>query len=269
MARNPRIVFPGSLHHITARGVARRALFADDNDREWFLSLLAGVVRLNDWTCHSYCLMGNHFHLVVRTGEFGLAAGMHRLNALHAQRYNRLFGVKGHVFDSRYANQLVTEHQHELELARYVPLNPVRAGLCRRPSEWPWSSYRDIAGLEPARLPTSPLATLELFGRDVDAARGAYVEWVEEGIAAPTPRLGEVRRPALLELIRTLGVDGGVLAFTKYGYRQPEIAAALGLSVATLQRRLAAVRESAPGPNSLTRTEARPRPAGAVGHPTK
>lgn len=241
MPRRPRIVHPGSIHHITARGIGRRVLFAADDDRRTFLRTLAGVVRNHDWTCHSYCLMGNHFHLVVQTGERGLAGGMHRLNALHAQRYNRLYGVTGHVFDRRYANQLVTEHQHLRELTRYVHLNPVRAGLCEHPSEWPWSSYRAIAGIDHPPALLSPLATLGVFDHDVDRARAEFVRHVEDGMAAAPIEPAPLARPKLLDLVRTLGREGGVLAHVRYGYPQRDVAAALGMSSRNFRRHLHAV----------------------------
>ena len=241
MPRRPRIVYPGSIHHITARGIGRRVLFADDDDRRTFLRTLAGVVRSHDWTCHSFCLMGNHFHLVVQTGELGLANGMHRLNGLHAQRYNRIYGVTGHVFDRRYANHLVTEHQHLLELTRYVHLNPVRAGLCKHPRDWTWSSYRAIAGLDRPAAMVSPMATLSLFDHDIDQARVAFVRHLEEGMAAAAVQPAPLARPKLLDLVRTLGREGGVAAHIRYGYSQRDVAAALGMSPRTFRRHLQAV----------------------------
>ena len=239
MARRQRIVYPGSLHHITARGIGRRTLFVDDDDRRAFLHSLALVVRDADWSCHCFCLMGNHFHLLVQTGSRGLTPGMHRLQTRCAQRYNRLYGVTGHVFDRRFANQLVTRGEHLFELVRYIHLNPVRARLCTHPSAWAWSSFRAIAGIDPAPGFLSAEGALGLFGRDEQSARAAFVRFVEDGMTVvDPPHPDTLARPSLAELVRSLGLEGGLLAYLCHGYRQPEIAAALGMSCTNFRREL-------------------------------
>ena len=217
----------------------------DREDRVAFLDLLDEAVRTSDWTCHSYCLMGNHFHLVVQTGSSGLASGMHRLNLLYARRFNERYTAIGHAFDRRYADQLVTEHAHLLELVRYVHLNPVRAGLERRPGGWEWSSYRAIAGLTRAARFLSVDRTLGLFGDSAQHARANFVRYVDEGMNQPERDPADARRPDLLDLVRRHGFAGAVVAFHAHGYPQPQVAAALGLSVSTFRRRLAALNTSA------------------------
>jgi REP element-mobilizing transposase RayT len=238
MARRPRYDHPGSLHHVTARGIARRTLFVDDGDREAFLDALTLVSRAEGWRCQSYCLMGNHFHLLLQVGERGLSNGMHRLNTRCAQRFNRLYGVKGHVFDRRFANQPVTREVHLLEVVRYIHLNPVRAGLCALPSLWPWSSYRAIAGRTrpPAFLDVH--ATLGLFGSP-PARRSAFEEFVADGMRDPEPpKPDRLSRPELAELVRTLGLEGGRIAHLRYKYPQVLVAEALGVSCSTFRREL-------------------------------
>lgn len=250
MARRHRTVYPGSLHHITARGIGRRTLFVDDDDRRAFLHSLALVVRDADWLCQCFCLMGNHFHLLVQTGDRGLTPGMHRLQTRCALRYNRLYGVTGHVFDRRFANSLVTRGEHLLELLRYIHLNPVRARLCPHPVAWPWSSFRAIAGIDPAPRFLSPEGPLGLFGRDETSARTAFVRFVEDGMGvANPPHPDTLARPSLEELVRTLGLEGGRLAYAVHGYRQPEIAAALGMSCTNFRRELQRPGGSMPGTN--------------------
>lgn len=100
-----------------------------------------------EWQCLSYCLMGNHYHLVLRTMDVTLSDGMQWLNGGYARTYNRRHGRRDHLFGRRFHSELVEDESHALELARYVVLNPVRAGICARPEEWPWSSYCAIAGL--------------------------------------------------------------------------------------------------------------------------
>lgn len=110
-----------------------------------FLDVLASVRARFHWACHAYCLMSNHYHLLIETRESTLAQGMRQLNGAFTQRSNRHHGRVGHVFQGRYKAILVQKESHLLELARYVVLNPVRAGMVRSAKDWPWSSYRATA----------------------------------------------------------------------------------------------------------------------------
>jgi putative transposase len=169
---------------VTSRGTEGRAVFLDDLDRRWFLSVLRQVVADRTWICPAYCLMGNHFHLLVETPEPDLAVGMHRLNSAHANYFNRKHNHVGHLFQSRYGAELIETESHLLESCRYIVLNPVRAGLCRRPGRWPWSSYRATAGYD---SPPSFLAAdwvLRQFSDDRRRAALRYVEFVADGIGA-------------------------------------------------------------------------------------
>ncbi len=171
MARAPRLLVAGGTYHVTARGNRRREIFIDRYDRELFLRLLSHVVAQRRWGCHAFCLMPNHYHLLVETPEPDLSLGMYRLNALYAQRFNRRHDVDGHVFQGRFNASLVEDDSHLLEVTRYIVLNPVRAGLCQRPGDWQWSSYSESVGDRPA----PPFLSLEglLAQFDGDAARYA------------------------------------------------------------------------------------------------
>jgi REP element-mobilizing transposase RayT len=140
---------PGAYYHVTSRGVDGRSIFVDDLDRETFLSILATVVKDYALECHSYCLLSTHFHLILGTPDGNLAAAMQRLNSAFARSYNRRYGRKGHLFESRYHSVHLQTEGHLLEAVRYVALNPVRAGICKRPAQWRWSSYRQLIGIAP------------------------------------------------------------------------------------------------------------------------
>jgi REP-associated tyrosine transposase len=184
MARPPRILVPGGFYHVTCRGNRRQPIYADDRDRELFLRLVGRVVARRAWRCHAFCLMPNHYHLVVETPKPDLSAGMHALNLGYARCFNLRHTFTGHLFERRFYAVLVQSDWHALELSRYVVLNPVRAGLAEAADTWPWSSYRSAVGETacPAFLTLSWL--LGFFGRDVERARAGYRSFVQD--AAPT-----------------------------------------------------------------------------------
>jgi putative transposase len=164
MPRTPRLQVAGT-YHVTARGVARSPIVIDDADCEAFLSILALVSNRGLWSCRAFCLLQTHFHLLVSVDDGALSTAMHRLNAGYAQSFNRRHGRVGHLFQGRYHSVLVQSDGHLLELARYIALNPVRAGCCPKPEEWPWSSYGSLIGVR------SPLPYIDAAGL-VDAFAG-------------------------------------------------------------------------------------------------
>ncbi len=182
MARPLRIEFDGALYHVTSRGDRRENIFDDDDDRQYFLATLADVVKRCNWLCHAYCLMSNHYHLVVATPEGNLSHGMRHLNGVYTQASNRRHRRTGHVFQGRFKAILVDRDSYLLELARYVVLNPVRARMVEEAADWPWSSYGATAGEAscPPWLSTDWL--LAQFGTGRDEAQRRYRAFVAEGV---------------------------------------------------------------------------------------
>ena len=152
MSRPLRIEFPDALYHVTSRGDRREDIFEDDQDRQTFLETLEQVITQFNWTCYAWCLMDNHYHLLIQTPDGNLSKGMRQLNGVYTQASNRRHGRVGHLFQGRFKAILVDSDAYLLELARYVVLNPVRAGMVKKPDGWAWSSYRASLGLEPAPL---------------------------------------------------------------------------------------------------------------------
>ncbi|MGA9423350.1 MAG: transposase [Rhodanobacteraceae bacterium] len=187
MARPLRIEFAGALYHITSRGDRREDIYLDDADRAGFLDVFAEVCDRFNWACHAYCLMSNHYHLLVETNAPTLGKGMRQLNGVYTQRFNRRHGRVGHVFQGRYKAILVQKDSYLLELARYIVLNPVRVAMVRSARDWPWSSYRATATGEskPEWLKVEWL--LSAFGARRGPARQAYRRFVSEGRGQPSP----------------------------------------------------------------------------------
>jgi putative transposase len=188
MPRPSRINVADGTYHVTSRGNRGGEIYLDDRDRHWFLLLLDAVAVRLGWRCHAYCLMTNHYHLVVETPRANLSERMHRLNGRYARWFNFCHELEGHLFQERFHAVLVQSDAHLLELSRYLSLNPVRAGLCPAPSAWAWSSHAAMLGqvTPPAALAVDRV--LGFFGPDRARARRAYSRFVGDGV---------VRRPAV------------------------------------------------------------------------
>ncbi|MFQ5846886.1 MAG: transposase [Candidatus Methylomirabilales bacterium] len=187
MARQLRLEYAGALYHVTARGNARQPIYEDEADRRRFLELLGRETGQQHWRCYAYCLMDNHYHVLLETPEPNLSRGMRRLNGAYTQAFNRRHARVGHVLQGRFKSILVEKESYLLELCRYIVLNPVRAGLVQKAEDWPWSSYRATAGYEPAADWLDVAGVLTLFHRHRPGAQSAYEQFVEEGLGHPAP----------------------------------------------------------------------------------
>jgi REP element-mobilizing transposase RayT len=188
MARPLRLQFAGALYHITARGNGREDIYLSDDDRAMFLVVLAQVYERFNWRIHAYCLMNNHYHLLVETPDGNLSQGMRQLNGVYTQRFNRAHNRVGHVFQGRFKGILVEKGAYLLELSRYIVLNPVRAGMVKTPDEWAWSSYRAMVGLEAAPNWLKTRTVLAGFGASKKRkAIQRYGAFVAEGVGKPSP----------------------------------------------------------------------------------
>jgi REP-associated tyrosine transposase len=178
--RKPRVQIPGGIYHLGTRGVRRETIYPRSGDYELFGSIFDRVVKRFEWRCHTYCLMPNHYHLLVQTPVPNLSAGMQRLNSLYAQWFNELQGFTGHAFERRFFSRLVESTFDLLEVVRYVLLNPVRAGLCDEPAGWRWSSYRALVGeAKPAPFLTRDWI-LAQFARDPVRARESLRNFIRD-----------------------------------------------------------------------------------------
>ena len=187
MSRPLRIEFSGAVYHITSRGNGKQEIFFKDKDRKIFLSLLWEVVERERWICYAYCLMDNHYHLLVETTRPNLSRGMRELNGIYAQKLNYIRGSVGHVFQSRYKSILVEKDNYLLELCRYIVLNPVRAKIVENPEDWEWSSYRATLGLVKPPKHLNISCILLNFDKNIKKSKEKYTKFIFEGIGKESP----------------------------------------------------------------------------------
>lgn len=275
MSRPLRVEFPGAVYHVTSRGNARKKIFLNDGDRETFIVTLAWVVGRFGWICHAYCLMDNHFHLLIETPQPNLSSGMRQLNGVYTQRFNRVHKRVGHLFQGRFKAILVERDNYLLELCRYIVLNPVRAHMVATANQYLWSSYRATVGESPVPAGLTIDWVLSQFATTKAVARKRYAVFVEEGVGRPSPwvelkgqvllgsdQFVESMAPHLDEQVTRLEVPKGqrlmhrpsleklfsgaeskasrnvtmAKCYLEYGYTQAEIANALELHYATVSR---------------------------------
>lgn len=268
MARPLRVEFSGAIYHLTSRGNARQKVFFTDTDRELFLDTLSQVVSRYGWICHAYCLMANHYHLLVETPKANLSLGMRQLNGMYTQSFNRRHNRVGHLFQGRFKAILVEKESYLLELCRYIVLNPVRVKGKGEIGGWKWSSYRATAGLASVPEFLSTDWILGQFGKNRAKAQKQYRAFVREGLenrpweelkgqiylgseafierhSPGNQELKEIPRvqlkavkPSLERIFAKSGKRAIVQAYKEHGYRLQEIAAHLGVHYATVSRRL-------------------------------
>jgi putative transposase len=264
VARPLRIVYPGALYHLITRGNARQWIYRDDSDRQLHLGLLEHTVERYGVRCHTYCLMGNHYHLVVETAQPNLPVAMRHFNGLYARHFNDRYNRCGHLFQARYRSILIESDEYLLNVCRYVVLNPVRAGICTHPADYRWSSYRAIAGLEQAPSFLTLDRVLNYFDGRRDVAQLRWQRFVEAGIAEALrirgervgsehflrdtfgykPPLPEIPRNHIQPLRRDLNDIFATeqlpvaTAYREHGYTLTEIATHLDRHYSTISRQL-------------------------------
>jgi len=187
MARQLRIEFAGALYHVTSRGNAQEAIYRNDEDRKKFLTVLNITCNRFNWYCHAYCLMDNHFHLLIETNTPTLSLGMKFLNGTYTQYFNRIHKRVGHVYQGRFKGILVEKDGYLLELSRYIVLNPVRARMVRTAKDWPWSSYRAMVGINEPPLCLTTDWLLAGFGKRRKKAQQGYKDFIHQGKNQPSP----------------------------------------------------------------------------------
>ena len=188
VTRVPRNEEPGAIHHAVAQGNGRRRIVFDDRDRTSFELRYGRIRRQLGWIAHASCLMDTHHHGVVETAEPNLGIGMGQLQGGHAHWLNERYGSEGHVFRHRYWSRRIYDGAGLFRACLYVVLNPVAAGLCTHPRDWPWCSYRVTAEGDPGAYGPGEQRLLEIFGDTPREARRAYAKLVGELAESVTER---------------------------------------------------------------------------------
>lgn len=180
MARALRVEYPGAFYHVTSRGNEKKDIFRNNRDREKFLVYLESAAVRYGAIIHVWCLLDNHYHLMLETPKGNLSQIMRHLNGAYTTYFNVKWQRAGHLFQGRYKAILVEADPYATELSRYIHLNPVRAGIVDRPENHPWSSYRSYIGQAepPAWLRTELI--LGYFGNKPEEVRHNYRKYVEE-----------------------------------------------------------------------------------------
>jgi putative transposase len=271
MARPLRIEFPGALYHVTARGDRRERIYADAFDCHAWLDVLSFVCARHRFLVHAYCLMPNHYHLLLETVEANLSSGMQLMNSMYSQAFNRRHRLVGHLFQGRYKAIVCEKKSYLKELARYIVLNPVRAKLATDVDAWEWSSQGMVMGRLPAPVWFDSTYLLSHFGQDKQAALEAYMAFVRAGLEAKRPLdqvehqtvlghldlletedsldailrkgvLSRTHRKALIKPLETFFSNGAdrdhaiAAAYATNGYTMGEIARHCGVSTKTVSR---------------------------------
>jgi REP element-mobilizing transposase RayT len=180
MPRPKRDTAAGIFHVYTHCVWVAPALFRDTTDRLSFLRRLATTSAWVEWRCIAYCLMQTHYHLIVAVEDGVLPVAMQRLNYSYAVDYNQRYGLRGHVQFARYGSRRIKDDDDLLGVFEYVATNPVEAGLCRSPCDWPWSSYPAAVGLADPASFVDPRPVLSCFGDELDFAIASLREFVEK-----------------------------------------------------------------------------------------
>jgi len=246
MGRAPRQVGAGGSYHLMARGSGKRRVFFDDDHYAEFVRRTGETARRHGWTLHAFCLMPNHVHLAVTTGEPTMPAGMRDLLGGFARWSNRVRVSAGHLFSAHYRDVPIDSDRQLLAVTRYICRNPVRAGLVESPADWPWSSYAaTIAPAAGGRTIIDAATVLGLLDPDPRRARTAFRRLVED--EAPTPGVhpalmdptgDSARALGIREILREFGEREGVTVSLRLGFRQRDIAAELGISPSALSHRI-------------------------------
>lgn len=165
IARKPRMWYPGAIYHVMERGIRRQEIYREDMDYQAFMAIMKSALERNGCVLHAYCMMTNHFHILLETSETEPGKFMKQLASCYAIYFNRKYTYTGHLFEGRYKACLVNDDAYFLQTSRYIHLNPVKAKMVEHPEDYPWSSYRTMLGMGDDKI-TEINRTRAYFGKN-------------------------------------------------------------------------------------------------------
>jgi putative transposase len=197
LARQLRIEYPGAFYHITSRGNQKQPVFLSPWDKARFLDYIKEAHDKFDFLIHAYCLMENHYHLMLETKQANLSRGMHFLNTAYTIYFNGRHNKVGHLFQGRFKGILIEAETYAQELSRYIHLNPVRAGISESPESHPWSSFREYLGQRECPPWLETRLVLGLPGKDAEKSRRDYQVYVMRPLPEPLSGLPSNQKEGL------------------------------------------------------------------------
>lgn len=231
MTRPLRLEYPGAVYHVMSRGNNRQKIFLNDHDRKRFLEIYEDVVERQMWETYAWCMMDNHFHLVIETPEPNLSEGMRLLNGIYTQYFNHNKGRTGHLFQGRFRSIVVDENTYLLELVRYVSLNPVRSGHVDSPEKWHWGSFRATAGLDPCPAWLSADKVMDAVSEGIgnrEKRRNFFISYILDGLGREANLMEQVQQQVYLgddsfieRVQRKCSVDPGIDGVSREQKRKP------------------------------------------------
>jgi len=180
MSRPIRIQYSGAVYHIISRGNKKEAIFKNNKDFTLFLDILSEVIERYNWKLYAYCLMKNHYHLLIETIDPNLSQGMLLLNGKYTQKFNRRYDTCGHLFQGRFKAFIIDRESYLLEVVKYIILNPVNAGIVKSPSEYKWSSFNDIISNK-RNINIDFKTILNLFENNIKNPIEQFIEFISSG----------------------------------------------------------------------------------------
>lgn len=199
MARPIRLLYPYALYHVVARGNNRQPIYSTSSDYRRFLRILRETIERYQWKCAAYCLMPNHYHLLIQTPNTNLPQGMKHLNGVYALETNKIHKRVGHIFQGRYQAHIIEEDSYALNTARYILHNPVKAGLCKHPADWLWTSW--MFTIHPETSPTwfYPEFVPRFFHQQKATSINAFVDFLSQQPEEPYKPPPQHKRPSITQ----------------------------------------------------------------------
>ena len=207
MPRQPRTHLPNAILHVTSRGVEKRLVYLCERDNLVFLKHMSGAIKESDASLFAYCLMGNHFHMLIAVREAPLSGLMHRLLTRYSLYFNRTYARVGHLFQGRYWAEHCEDLGYLINLAAYIHKNPVRAGLVPDVAKWPWSSHHEFVSGGGQLIDLSRLE--EITGMTPEALCESYIERI--GAVSTPPEPSKDIREVIRQVAEKHGIGVGAL----------------------------------------------------------